>query len=200
MEIVLSPTQSIIYKSDEMTSTLADSKIAAENDLSVLIYGGTGVGKELFAKYIHKESNKKGHLVTVNCGAISDGMAESELFGHEKGSFTSADKQHIGYFESSNSGTLFLDEVSELSLNLQVKILRVIQEKKIRRIGSNKEIEWTGRLICATNKNLKYLVAEKNFRKDLYYRINVFNGDCLKFCVNSFSLIDIFIKPLFKID
>lgn len=149
--------------------------IVATSESSVLIEGESGTGKELVAQAIHKLStfkNKK--MVIVNCGAIPENLIESELFGHEKGSFTGATELRIGKFELANNSTLFLDEIGELSLELQTKLLRVLQEKEIERIGGKKSIKVNVRIIAATNRNLQTEVQEKRFRADLFYRLNVF--------------------------
>lgn len=146
----------------------------APTDARVLITGENGSGKELVARWIHHKSNRnEGPLVEVNCAAIPGELIESELFGHEKGSFTSAIKQRIGKFEQANGGTLFLDEVGDMSLNAQAKVLRALQEGRITRVGGDKEIEVDVRIVTATNKNLLQEVEEKNFRLDLYHRLSV---------------------------
>jgi two-component system, NtrC family, nitrogen regulation response regulator NtrX len=140
----------------------------------VLITGDNGVGKELVARWIHEKSNRAaGPLVEVNCAAIPSELIESELFGHEKGSFTSAIKQRIGKFEQANGGTLFLDEIGDMSLNAQAKVLRALQEGKITRVGADKDISVDVRVIAATNKDLMHEVEEKRFRLDLYHRLSV---------------------------
>ncbi|MBD0331928.1 MAG: sigma-54-dependent Fis family transcriptional regulator [Chitinophagaceae bacterium] len=146
----------------------------APTDARVLITGDNGVGKELVARWIHEKSNRiDGQLVEVNCAAIPSELIESELFGHEKGSFTSAIKQRIGKFEQANGGTLFLDEVGDMSLNAQAKVLRALQEGKITRVGGDKEINVDVRVIAATNKDLLKEVEDKKFRLDLYHRLSV---------------------------
>jgi transcriptional regulator with PAS, ATPase and Fis domain len=140
-----------------------------------LITGESGTGKELIAKSIHyNSSRKKGPLVTVNCGAIPLQLMESELFGHEKGAFTDAKELRIGRFEQANGGTLFLDEIGDLPVDAQVKLLRVLEDKKIMRIGGKKEINVDIRLISATNSNLFERVQNNSFRLDLFYRLNIF--------------------------
>jgi transcriptional regulator with GAF, ATPase, and Fis domain len=139
-----------------------------------LITGENGVGKELVARWVHEKSNRAaGPLVEVNCAAIPTELIESELFGHEKGSFTSAIKQRIGKFEQANGGTLFLDEIGDMSLNAQAKVLRALQEGKITRVGADKDINVDVRVITATNKDLLKEVEEKAFRLDLYHRLSV---------------------------
>jgi len=139
-----------------------------------LITGENGVGKELVARWLHEKSSRAGNpLVEVNCAAIPSELIESELFGHEKGSFTSAIKQRIGKFEQANGGTLFLDEIGDMSLSAQAKVLRALQEGKITRVGADKDINVDVRVIAATNKDLMKEVEAKNFRLDLYHRLSV---------------------------
>ena len=146
----------------------------APTDARVLITGENGVGKELVARWLHEKSNRnKGQLVEVNCAAIPTELIESELFGHEKGSFTSAVKQRIGKFEQAHGGTLFLDEIGDMSLSAQAKVLRALQEGKITRVGGDKDISVDVRVISATNKDLLTEVDEKLFRLDLYHRLSV---------------------------
>lgn len=146
----------------------------APTDARILITGDNGVGKELVARWIHEKSNRvNGQLVEVNCAAIPGELIESELFGHEKGSFTSAIKQRIGKFEQANGGTLFLDEIGDMSLNAQAKVLRALQEGKITRVGADKDINVDVRVIAATNMDLLKEVEEKRFRLDLYHRLSV---------------------------
>lgn len=146
----------------------------APTDARILITGENGVGKELVARWIHEKSNRvSGPMVEVNCAAIPTELIESELFGHEKGSFTSAIKQRIGKFESANGGTLFLDEIGDMSANAQAKVLRALQEGKITRVGADKDINVDVRVIAATNKDLLKEVEAKNFRLDLYHRLSV---------------------------
>ena len=146
----------------------------APTDARILITGENGVGKELVARWIHEKSNRaSGPLVEVNCAAIPSELIESELFGHEKGSFTSAIKQRIGKFESANGGSLFLDEIGDMSASAQAKVLRALQEGKITRVGADKDISVDVRVIAATNKDLLKAVEAKNFRLDLYHRLSV---------------------------
>ncbi len=146
----------------------------APTDARILITGDNGVGKELVARWVHEKSNRAdGPMVEVNCAAIPTELIESELFGHEKGSFTSAIKQRIGKFESANGGTLFLDEIGDMSANAQAKVLRALQEGKITRVGADKDISVDVRVIAATNKDLLKEVESKNFRLDLYHRLSV---------------------------
>ena len=146
----------------------------APTEARILITGENGVGKELVARWVHEKSNRaSGPLVEVNCAAIPTELIESELFGHEKGSFTSAVKQRIGKFEQANGGTLFLDEIGDMSLSAQAKVLRALQEGKITRVGADKDINVDVRVIAATNKDLLKEVDEKSFRLDLYHRLSV---------------------------
>ena len=146
----------------------------APTEARVLITGANGTGKELVAHQIHEKSHRaKGPFVEVNCAAIPSELIESELFGHEKGSFTSAIKQRIGKFEQANSGTLFLDEIGDMSLSAQAKVLRALQENKITRVGSDKDIHVNVRVITATNKNIRMEIEVNGFREDLYHRLSV---------------------------
>ncbi len=146
----------------------------APTEARVLITGENGVGKELVARWIHEKSNRSANpIVEVNCAAIPSELIESELFGHEKGSFTSAIKQRIGKFEQANGGTLFLDEIGDMSLSAQAKVLRALQEGKITRVGADKDINVDVRVVAATNKDLLQEVEEKKFRLDLYHRLGV---------------------------
>ena len=146
----------------------------APTDARVLITGANGTGKELVARNLHQKSNRSAMpYIEVNCAAIPSELIESELFGHEKGSFTSAIKQHKGKFEQADGGTLFLDEIGDMSLAAQAKVLRVLQEKKLSRVGSDKDITVDVRVVAATNKNLKDEIAKGNFREDLYHRLSV---------------------------
>jgi len=164
----------LIGKSKEITEVRTIISKLARTDATVLIIGETGTGKELITKLVHQESARLGKpFVVVNCGAIPDNLLESELFGYEKGAFTGAYRQHKGKFEAANGGTIFLDEIGELPLHLQVKILRVIEQKEIDRIGGKKPIKVDVRVIAATNRNLEEEVKKGNFRKDLFYRLSV---------------------------
>ena len=146
----------------------------APTDARVLITGANGTGKELVARSLHQQSDRSAMpYIEVNCAAIPSELIESELFGHEKGSFTSAIKQHKGKFEQADGGTLFLDEIGDMSLAAQAKVLRVLQEKKLSRVGSDKDIQVDVRVIAATNKDLKKEIAENRFREDLYHRLSV---------------------------
>ncbi|MCT4613979.1 MAG: sigma-54 dependent transcriptional regulator [Marinifilaceae bacterium] len=151
------------------------NKVATANDTSVLITGESGTGKELVARSIHEASNRRNNYFhAVNCSAIPESLFESEFFGHTKGSFTGAKYDKAGWFEMAGQGSLFLDEIGDMPLNLQTKLLRVLEDKTIRKIGSNKDIEFTGRIIAATNQDLKNNSENGNFRLDLYHRLNSF--------------------------
>jgi len=164
----------MIGYSESMKKVFEKIEKVAKTDSTVLIHGESGTGKELVARAIHFNSERKYRpLVTVNCGAIPEELLESELFGHEKGAFTGAIRTRIGRFELAQGGTIFLDEIGDMSPALQVKVLRVIQEKQFERIGGVKTMTADVRIITATNQDLEELVAAKKFREDLYYRINV---------------------------
>ncbi len=164
----------IIGNSKVIRSSIDMAIKAGTTDTPILIYGETGTGKELFARLIHHEGKRRNEiLVDVNCGAFTESLLESELFGHERGSFTGASGLKYGLFELANNGTLFLDELGEMPLHIQVKLLRVIQEGEFRRVGGTKNIKTNVRIISATNKNLEDMVANQNFREDLFYRLNV---------------------------
>ncbi|MFY7761428.1 sigma-54-dependent transcriptional regulator [Aquidulcibacter sp.] len=151
---------------------------AATSNIPVLILGESGVGKEVIARAIHGESERSGRpIIAVNCGAIPENLVESILFGHEKGAFTGAHDRHLGKFQEADGGTLFLDEVGELPLDIQVKLLRALQESEVDPVGSKRPVKVDVRIIAATNKDLAKLVAEGRFREDLYYRLNVFPID-----------------------
>lgn len=164
----------IVGESKALKSVVDMADRVAKTDARVLITGGNGSGKELVARRIHDQSNRSsGPFIEVNCAAIPSELIESELFGHEKGAFTSAVKQHIGKFEQANGGTLFLDEIGDMSLSAQAKVLRVLQESIISRVGGDKHIKVDVRVVAATNKNLSAEIAENNFREDLYHRLSV---------------------------
>jgi two-component system nitrogen regulation response regulator NtrX len=170
----VSKVQDMIGESTPIQKIRETIEKVAPTDARILITGENGVGKELVARWVHEKSNRAaGPLIEVNCAAIPGELIESELFGHEKGSFTSAVKQRIGKFEQANTGTLFLDEIGDMSPNAQAKVLRALQEGKITRVGGDKDINVDVRVIAATNKDLLKEVDEKNFRLDLYHRLSV---------------------------
>ena len=170
----VSRVQEMIGESAPIKKIKETIEKVAPTDARILITGENGVGKELVARWIHEKSNRaSGPIIEVNCAAIPTELIESELFGHEKGSFTSAIKQRIGKFESANGGTLFLDEIGDMSANAQAKVLRALQEGKITRVGADKDISVDVRVIAATNKDLLKEVDAKNFRLDLYHRLSV---------------------------
>src|SRR5215213_3549553 len=170
----VSKVQDMIGESVPMQKIKDTIEKVAPTDARVLITGDNGVGKELVARWLHEKSNRaSGPLIEVNCAAIPSELIESELFGHEKGSFTSAFKQRIGKFEQANTGTLFLDEIGDMSLSAQAKVLRALQEAKITRVGADKDITVDVRVIAATNKDLLQEVELRNFRLDLYHRLSV---------------------------
>jgi len=167
--------EEIIGNSSTLKRVLQEVETVAATDSTVLIYGETGTGKELIARAIHNLSPRRERtLVKVNCGAIPTGLLESEMFGHEKGAFTGAIERRIGRFELAHQGTIFLDEVEDIPLEVQPKLLRVLQEQEFERLGSSRTIRVGVRVVAATNVDLSQLVAEKKFRSDLYYRLNVF--------------------------
>lgn len=167
--------EEIVGRSEALRSVLEQIETVAPTDSTVLIYGETGSGKELIARAVHNLSVRKSNaFVKLNCAAIPTGLLESELFGHEKGAFTGAISQRVGRFELANRGTMFLDEIGDVPLELQPKLLRVLQEREFERLGSTRTLRTDARLIAATNRDLEALVAEQKFRSDLYYRLNVF--------------------------
>jgi formate hydrogenlyase transcriptional activator len=167
--------EDIVGNSQALKRVLREIEIVAPADSTVLIYGETGTGKELIARAVHNLSSRKSNtFVKLNCAAIPTGLLESELFGHEKGAFTGAISQRVGRFELAHRGTIFLDEIGEIPLELQPKLLRVLQEREFERLGSTRTLRTDARLIAATNRDLKAMADEQKFRSDLYYRLNVF--------------------------
>lgn len=170
----INKTFDILGKSPAIEEVRKTIEKVAPTDARVFVTGPNGSGKELVAKWLHAKSNRvNGPMVEVNCAAIPGELIESELFGHEKGSFTSAIKQRIGKFEQANGGTLFLDEIGDMSLSAQAKVLRALQENKITRVGGEKEIKVDVRIVAATNKNILKEIEENRFREDLYHRLGV---------------------------
>jgi two-component system, NtrC family, response regulator GlrR len=164
----------IITRNPAMEDVMAKARLVAESDASVFIHGESGTGKELVARAIHKASPRRDYaFVGINCGAIPEQLLESELFGHVRGSFTGATRDHKGLFQAANRGTLFLDEIGDMAVPLQVKLLRVLQERKVRAVGSTDAHDVDVRVISATHRNLEAEMAAGNFRDDLYYRLNV---------------------------
>src|SRR5207253_6054321 len=167
--------EEIVGKSAALRRVLKEVETVAPTDSTVLIYGETGTGKELIARAVHNLSSRgSSAFVKLNCAAIPTGLLESELFGHEKGAFTGAISQRVGRFELAHRGTIFLDEIGEIPLELQPKLLRVLQEREFERLGSTRTLRTDARLIAATNRDLKTMVEDQKFRPDLYYRLNVF--------------------------
>jgi transcriptional regulator with GAF, ATPase, and Fis domain len=203
---IAAPTEMIIGKSEEIRHVIEQIRQVAPTDSSVLVMGETGVGKELIAKAIHNLSKRKdGPFIPVNLAAMPQDLVASELFGHEKGAFTGAHEKHKGRFELAHGGTIFLDEIGDLPLGVQVKLLRVLQEGSFERLGNAKQIQSDFRVIAATNKDLLREVEKGAFRQDLYYRLNVFpvsipplrdRKEDIPFLVHHF--IDLFSKKMGK--
>jgi two-component system response regulator GlrR len=166
--------EEIVSRSNRMAEVLAEAKLVAASDASVLIRGESGSGKELVARAIHRASPRASHpFVAVNCGAIPENLLESELFGHVKGAFTGAVANHPGLFQAANGGTLFLDEIGDMPVALQVKLLRVLQERMVRPVGASHAVPIDVRILSATHRDLDLAIIDGSFRKDLYYRLNV---------------------------
>jgi PAS domain S-box-containing protein len=163
----------LVYRSKVMENIVSMALRFAKNDAPILLLGESGVGKDVLAQFIHNKSGRRGSFVRINCGAIPEHLLESEFFGFEKGAFTGAEKAKPGLFEIAHDGTIFLDEIGDLPYPLQVKLLNVLQEQKIRRIGGVSDRKVNIRVIAATNADLQLLIEQKKFRKDLYYRLNV---------------------------
>lgn len=165
----------IVGQSPALRTVLAQVEAVAPTDAGVLIMGETGTGKELIARAVHEHSRRHGRpFVKINCAAIPEGLLESELFGHEKGAFTGAVARRIGWFESAHGGTIFLDEIGEIPLGLQAKLLRVLQDREFERVGGSVSIRVDVRVVAATNRDLRQMVARRTFRDDLFYRLSVF--------------------------
>ena len=174
LEAVAEESHAIIHRDPSMTEVLNMADKVAASTASVMVSGPSGTGKELMARYIHGKSDRKANrFVAVNCAAIPENLMESELFGHEKGSFTGAVARRLGKFEEANGGTLLLDEISEMASHLQAKLLRALQEREIDRVGGNKPVPVDVRIIATSNRNMEDEVAKGNFREDLFFRINV---------------------------
>ena len=173
---VTEESHAILFKDPRMAATMKLAEQVAGSHASILVTGESGTGKELMARFIHNKSPRaKNRFVAVNCAAIPENLLESELFGHEKGAFTGAVARRIGKFEEANGGTLLLDEISEMDIRLQAKLLRAIQEKEIDRVGGNQPVKVDVRIIATSNRNMEEEVRAKTFREDLYYRLNVVN-------------------------
>jgi formate hydrogenlyase transcriptional activator len=164
----------IVGDSRTLGDVLEQLRVVAPTDATVLVLGETGTGKELIARAVHDGSGRRGRFVKINCAAIPSGLLESELFGHERGSFTGAVTQKLGRFESADGGTLFLDEIGDLPFELQAKLLRVLEQLEFERVGGSRTIRVDVRIVGATNRDLGEMVAAHQFRDDLYYRLNVF--------------------------
>ncbi|MEI6435846.1 MAG: sigma-54 dependent transcriptional regulator [Bacteroidota bacterium] len=196
--VSLENIEDLIGNSEAMRKVLKQVESVAQSNSSVIITGESGTGKELIARAIHSNSSRKYYpLVSVHCGALSESLLESELFGHEKGAFTGAIYNRKGRFEMADSGTIFLDEIATISSKMQIELLRVLETKSFVRVGGNKEISSDFRVICATNRDLKSMVEQGIFREDLYYRLNVVNITVppLRERIEDISLlVDYFIK------
>jgi len=165
--------KALMFHDPRSVALLDEVERIARSEATVLVIGETGTGKELIARHIHKRSGRRGPFIAVNCGAFSETLIDAELFGHETGAFTGASQSRAGWFEAANGGTLFLDEIGDLPLPLQVKLLRVLQERQVVRLGSRKPIALDVRLVAATNVELAQAVEAQHFRADLYYRLSV---------------------------
>lgn len=179
MTILRFRNRTLIVADEVMKKTIELASRAAQSSFSVLLCGESGTGKELIARYIHEKSTCSNFpFVSINCAAIPEGLLEAELFGYEKGAFTGAVARHLGKFERADRGTLLLDEISEMPVHLQTKLLRVLQEEEVDRIGGGASIPVNVRIIATTNRDPLKLIAEKKFREDLFYRLNVIRIDC----------------------
>ncbi|QBE67249.1 sigma-54-dependent Fis family transcriptional regulator [Pseudoduganella lutea] len=165
--------KALLFHDPRSLALLEQVERVARSDATVLVIGETGTGKELVARHIHAQSERTGPFIAVNCGAFSESLIDAELFGHETGAFTGATQARAGWFEAANGGTLFLDEIGDLSMALQVKLLRVLQERQVVRLGSRRPIPLDVRLVAATNVDLHKAIAAERFRSDLYYRLSV---------------------------
>ncbi len=173
--MLMNSERRLIGSSPKFTAALGQVEVVAPADCAVLIQGETGTGKELFARAVHEQSSRRsGPFVTLNCAAIPSGLLESELFGHDRGAFTGALTQTMGRFQLADGGTIFLDEIGDLPLELQPKLLRVLQESEFERLGSSRTIHVDVRVVAATNQDLAHMVNDRRFRADLFYRLNVF--------------------------
>ncbi len=174
LEAITEEAQSFIYASETMGKVIAMAEQIAPSDASILITGESGTGKEVVSRHIHKKSKRANHpMISVNCAAIPENLLESELFGYEKGAFTGANARRIGKFEEADGGTILLDEISEMDMRLQAKLLRVLQEREVDRIGGSKPVKVNIRVLATSNRNMQDEVKKGNFREDLYFRLNV---------------------------
>ncbi|MEL7537834.1 MAG: sigma-54 dependent transcriptional regulator [Pseudomonadota bacterium] len=171
------PSARLVGDTEQIRSIREDIRKVAPSRATVLIRGESGTGKEVVAREIHRQSGRSGEFIAVNCGAIPDKLLESELFGHERGAFTDASARRIGEIERANGGTIFLDEIGDMPASMQVKLLRVLQERTIERVGGNESIAVDVRVLAATHRDLSALMAAEKFREDLFYRLNVFPID-----------------------
>ena len=175
-EVVLPKFENIVGESPQMQEVFRTIEKVARSNATILILGETGVGKELVAEALHRNSSRaESPFVKMNCAALHENLLESELFGHERGSFTGADRQRIGRFELANEGTLFLDEIGSMTLSTQTKVLRILQEREFERMGGNRTVKVDVRMVAATNANLEEAISRGDFREDLFYRVNVVN-------------------------
>ncbi len=174
LEAITEEAKSFIYASETMGKVIAMAEQIAPSDASILITGESGTGKEVVSRHIHKKSKRANHpMISVNCAAIPENLLESELFGYEKGAFTGANARRIGKFEEADGGTILLDEISEMDMRLQAKLLRVLQEREVDRIGGSKPVKVNIRVLATSNRNMQDEVRKGNFREDLYFRLNV---------------------------
>lgn len=179
MTILRFRNRTLIVADEAMKKTIELASRAAQSSFPVLLCGESGTGKELIARYIHEKSSRSDFpFVSINCAAIPEGLLEAELFGYERGAFTGAVARHLGKFERANRGTLLLDEISEMPVHLQTKLLRVLQEEEVDRLGGGRPIQVNVRIIATTNRDPLRLIAEQKFREDLFYRLNVIRIDC----------------------
>jgi sigma-54-specific transcriptional regulator len=181
--------KALLFHDPRSTALLAQVERIARSEATALIIGETGTGKELIARHIHSHSQRNGPFVAVNCGAFSESLIDAELFGHEAGAFTGATQARAGWFEAANGGTLFLDEIGDLSQSLQVKLLRVLQERQVVRLGSRRPISLDVRLIAATNVDLKKAIAVDRFRADLFYRLSVATIELPPLCARTGDIL-----------
>lgn len=181
--------KALLFHDPRSSALLEQVERIARSDATVLVIGETGTGKELIARHIHSQSERQGPFIAVNCGAFSESLIDAELFGHETGAFTGATQARSGWFEAANGGTLFLDEIGDLSMALQVKLLRVLQERQVVRLGSRRPIPLDVRLVAATNVDLHKAIAADRFRSDLFYRLSVATVNLPPLCERSGDIL-----------